>query len=137
MAMSAQSLADRPTLLRRALQADAIISGISVVVLIAGADALAPLLGIPAIGLRGVGMAFVLFVALVAYTATRPVIGRRGAQTVMVLNALWVVDSIILLAAGVLPLTQLGFGFMVFQAAVVGLLAGAQLLGLRQAAQPA
>lgn len=137
MATFAQPLAARPSLLRRALQADAVVSAVSAAGLIVGAGALGPALGIPSAALLAVGIAFVPWAAFLTYLSTRPTIGRRAAWAVVIVNALWVVDSIVLLASGALPLTPAGFWFVVAQAVAVDTLAVAQFLGLRRAAKAA
>jgi hypothetical protein len=54
-------------------------------------------------------------------------------RAVIVLNLLWVVGSVALLAGGWVSLTAPGVGLVLAQAAAVALLAGSQLVGLRRA----
>ena len=49
-------------------------------------------------------------------------------------NALWSIDSIVLLVSGYVSPTALGYAFVIFQAAVVAGFAGLQDVGLRKAA---
>ena len=49
-------------------------------------------------------------------------------------NALWAIDSIVLLVSGYVAPTALGYAFVIFQAAVVAGFAGLQVIGLRKEA---
>jgi hypothetical protein len=51
---------------------------------------------------------------------------------VIVLNALWTVDSILLLLSGWIEPTELGYGFVIFQAFGVAMFAGLEYFGLRR-----
>lgn len=132
MTAMAQTRPDRAPLLRRALQTDAVVSGVSTAAIILAAGPLAAATGIPAALLQIVGAVFVGFTAGVAYTATRPAIDRRAAWLIMSLNFGWVALSAAALILGWLPLTPLGFWVVVVQAVVVDLLGVAQLVGLRR-----
>lgn len=132
MATIAQSLPDRTTLLRRALMADVVVSGVSSVSLLVAAGPIAALTGAPAGLLQILGVAFVIFTAGVAYVASRPTINRAQAWTVALLNFGWVALCVAALAFSWLPLTPFGFWAVIAQAAVVDLLGVAQYLGLRR-----
>ena len=123
---------NRPNLLRYALLADAIASGATGLLLIAGAGLLDGLLGLPVALLREAGMLLVPYVAFVAYVGTRQHISRTAAQTVIALNVVWTVCSILLLLSGYVAPTALGTAFVIAQAAVVAVLAELQFIGLRR-----
>lgn len=58
---------------------------------------------------------------------------RAAVLAVVVANALWVIDSVLLLALGWVEPKALGYAFVAAQALVVALFAEAQVLGLRRA----
>jgi len=88
------------TFLRYALLADAIASGATGLLLIAGADLLTGLLGLPVTLMRDAGLLLVPYVALVAFVGTRETISRPAVQAIIALNVLWVAGSIGLLVSG-------------------------------------
>lgn len=88
------------TFLRYALLADAIASGATGLLLIAGADLLTGLLGLPVTLMRDAGLLLVPCVALVAFVGTRETISRPAVQAIIALNVLWVAGSIGLLVSG-------------------------------------
>jgi hypothetical protein len=118
------------TLLRYALLADAIASGATGLLLIAGAGLLEGLLGLPAALMREAGLVLVPYVAFVAWVGTREAISRPAVQAVIAMNLLWVVGSVVLFAF-VAP-NLLGYAFVIAQAIVVGLFAELQIIGLRR-----
>ena len=118
--------------LRGILVADALISGGTGVLLLAGAGVVGPLLGIPDALLRYAGIILVPFAACVYFLSTRPE-SRRAVLTVVALNGLWVAGSLALLAAGGIAPTTLGTAFVLGQAVVVAIFAELQYAGLRRA----
>jgi len=125
---------DASTFLRRVLALDAVTSGVMGLMLILAAGTLGPLLNLPVPLLRGVGLSFIPFVALVAYAATRTPASRSLAFTVAVLNAIWVVASLWLLMSGLIGPNILGTAFVAGQAVFVGALAELQVIGARRLA---
>jgi len=122
------------TFLRYALLADAVASGATGLLMIAGADALTGLLGLPVALMREAGLVLVPYVALVAFVGTRATIGRGAVQAIIALNVLWVLGSVaVLLAAPIAP-TALGYAFVIAQAVAVGVFAELQVIGLRREA---
>jgi len=122
------------TFLRYALLADAVASGATGLLMIAGADALTGLLGLPVALMREAGLVLVPYVALVAFVGTRATIARGAAQAIIALNVLWVLGSVaVLLAAPIAP-TALGYAFVIAQAVAVGVFAELQVIGLRREA---
>lgn len=120
--------------LRRALLADAAISGPSAVLMLLGAAALAPLLGVPAELLRSAGLSLIPFTAFVAWIATRADIPRAAVWTVIALNAGWVIASIALLFVDGIDPNGLGIAFILVQAAAVAVFAEVQWVGLSRTA---
>jgi len=123
---------DASTFLRRVLALDAVTSGVMGLMLILAAGTLGPLLNLPVPLLRGVGLSFIPFVALVAYAATRTPPIRALALTVAILNAVWVVASVGLLMSGLVAPNILGTVFVAAQAVFVGILAELQIIGARR-----
>ncbi len=119
------------TLLRRALLADAVISGATGVLMAAGASLLSDLLQLPEPLLRFAGLALLPFAAFVAAVAMRGRLPRAAAWTVVLINALWALDSVAILVAGWVAPNLFGAGFVLAQAAVVAGLAALQIKGLR------
>lgn len=125
---------DAETFLRRVLAFDAVTSGAMGLALIAAAGTLGPLLNLPVPLLRGVGLSFVPFVALVAYAATRKPASRALGLTVAALNAIWVVLSFAVLLTGTVSPNALGMVFVAGQAVFVAILAELQVIGARRLA---
>lgn len=123
---------DRSGLLRFGIQIDAAISGAAGLALLLGAAPLEAWLGIAAQYLWPVGLLFVLYAAGLAYRSTRPNVNRRFAWAVIILNTIWVVDSLILLASGILPLTTVGWWTILIQALIVADFAIIQYVGVRR-----
>jgi len=123
--------------LRTVLLADAIASGATGLLMIAGAGLLEGLLGLPIALLREAGLVLIPYVAFVAWVGTREVISRSAVQAVIALNVLWVAGSIGLLVSGWVAPTMLGYAFVIAQAAVVAVLAELQFVGLRRSAAAA
>ena len=124
-------------LLARALMLDVAFSGSATVILLLGADILAPYLGLSAVFLRVVGALLVPFVIFVGWAIKRAGAETWPAWTVIACNDLWVLASIAVLIGGWLTPTGLGTAFIVVQAAAVGVLAVLQYVGLRRSAIPA
>jgi hypothetical protein len=120
------------TFLRYALLADAAASGATGLLMIAGADFLTGLLGLPAALMREAGLLLVPYVALVAFVGTREAISRPAVRTIIALNVLWVAGSVGLLMSGWVAPTVLGYAFVIAQAVVVGVFAELQVIGLRR-----
>lgn len=122
-----------PTFLRRVLALDAVLSAVMGVVMVLAVAPLSSLLGLPASLLTWAGLSLLPFAAFVGWLASRELPPRAGVWAVVACNALWALDSLVLLAAGGLEPTLLGKVFVVFQALVVALLAELQFFGLRRA----
>jgi hypothetical protein len=121
-----------PTFLRRALILDALASGATALLMIAGAGLVAGLLGLPAALLRGAGLVLLPYVAFVVYTGTRDAISRSAVWLIIVANVAWAAASALLLVSGWVSPTALGYAFVITQAVVVALLGELQYMGLRR-----
>jgi hypothetical protein len=119
--------------LRYALLGDAVASGAMGLLALGGAGLLAASLGLPEMLLRMAGLILVPYAAAVAWLGTRPVAARWAVWAVIVANAMWVVDSAILLLTGWVSPTSLGTAFVILQAVVVAGFAEAQFIGIRRA----
>jgi hypothetical protein len=118
--------------LRNALLLDAAASGATSMLLVAGAEFLDGLLGLPVALMREAGLVLVPFVAFVAWAGTRASVSRNAVATIIAVNMLWVVASICLLVGNWVAPSTLGYAFVIAQAAAVGLFAELQYVGLRR-----
>jgi hypothetical protein len=122
-------------ILRTALIADAAASGVSAVLMLAGAGMLEGFTGLPAVMLHGAGLILVPFVAFVGYLAARAQLTAAAVWGVIVCNALWVAGSMLLLLSGWVAPTALGYAFVIAQAVAVAIFAELQYVGLRRPRQ--
>ena len=120
--------------LRRALQIDAIFSGVSALMLVLGAGILAPLTNLPESFLRDTGLVLVIFVLGVGYLASREMMPKLAVWAVIAVNAVWTIDSLALLVSGWVSPNLLGQVFIVMQAIAVGVFAELEFIGLRRSA---
>lgn len=118
--------------LRRAIQADAIFSGVSALLLTFGAGVLAVWLNLPEAFLRETGLFLIAYSMLVGWLGTRESMPKALVVIVIAGNAAWTLASIALLLGGAVTPNLLGEAFVVMQAIVVGALAELQYLGLRK-----
>ena len=119
-------------LLRKALRADAVLSGLTGLLLLIASNPLAGPFGLPVGLLRWSGVILVPFAAFVAYIATRTRVHRLLVFAVVACNALWALDSVSLLFTGWIEPTLLGEVFVILQAVVVLVLAELEFIGLRR-----
>ena len=119
--------------LRTVIRVDAIASGLSgVVFLVTGLGLLDDFTGLP-IWFQTVGGAFLVVFGLGGVLlASRPRPPRGLVWAMVVVNAVWVVDSAALLIAQVWPLTAAGVVLMIVQAVAVGVFAELEYVGLRR-----
>ena len=118
--------------LRRAIQADAIFSGVSAVLLTFGAAELAPWLNLPEALLRESGLVLIAYTALVGWLATRQVMPKPLVLMVIAINAAWTVASIALLFSSAVTPNLPGEAFVAMQAIAVGALGELQYIGWRR-----
>lgn len=124
-------LTDPAKTLRRALVLDAFATGAMGLGLVAAAGRLSPLVGISEPLLRGAGIVLLPFTAALIYLYNQPRLSRRAAWVIVAANALWAVDSVLVLAARWIDPNALGVAFVLVQAAAVAALAWLEYRGLR------
>ncbi len=122
---------DRP--LRRALQADAIVTAMSGVGLLLAAEPAARLLGMAAswpIALLGVDL--ILYAAWVGYEAWQAALRVRRARIMLALDIVWVLASVALILIDPFGFTAAGKWAIAAQADGVAVLGLLKYLGLRR-----
>lgn len=123
----------RPTLLRRTLLANALFSTFCAFACLFWSKPLAALLGMnEPLVLIDLGLVILLFAPVVAWIALRPQLNRRFVTTIFLLDAAWVVISIILLLTDWVAFTSAGKWLVGGVTDVVALLAVLEYWGLRQ-----
>jgi hypothetical protein len=120
------------TFLRAALAGDAAVSGATGLLMMVAAGHVDSLLGLPVSLMRYAGLSLLPFAALVAWLASRESLPRAAVWGVIAYNALWTIDSLVLLASGWVAPTALGIAFVIAQALVVAVFAGLQYSGLKR-----
>ena len=120
------------SLLRRVLIVDAVSSGAMGVAMIAFAELFADLLQLPVELISEAGIVLLPFAAFVGFVASRREPARIAVWTIIALNVVWVVDSIVLLFTGWVAPNALGYAFVIAQAAVVLVLADFEYMGLKR-----
>jgi hypothetical protein len=120
------------SLLRNALLADAVLSGATGLVLALAAGPLSSLLGLGVGLLRGAGLFILPFAVLAASMRWRARLARLSVFVLVLANAIWAVDSVLVLFTGWIEPTALGEVFVVGQAVIVAVLAELQFIGLRR-----
>jgi hypothetical protein len=119
-------------MLRRALLADAIFSGVAAVGLTLGAGGFAALFNLPEALLREAGLFLVAYTALVGWLGTRVSVPKALVILVVVGNAAWTLASIALLFSGAVSPNLLGQLVVVAQAIATGVFAELQYVGMRR-----
>lgn len=119
--------------LRTVVRVDAIASGLSgVLLLVTGLGLVDDFTGLPS-WFQTVGGAFlVVFGIGGVLLAARPRPPRGLVWLMIVVNAVWVVDTAALLIAQVWPLTAAGVALMIVQGLAVGVFAELEYVGLRK-----
>lgn len=120
------------TFLRRVLMLDAVASGAMALLLVLAAGPLTELLGLPQALMRIAGAVLLPYSAFVAWLAMREAPSRPLVWAVVAANALWAVDSVLILLLGWIAPTTLGILFVAGQAMIVLVFAELQYLGLRR-----
>jgi hypothetical protein len=119
-------------LLRRALLIDAVLTAVTGIALVLAAGPLSAVLGLPTALLRSAGAIFIPYGAFAGWLGMRPRVYRPLVFALIVLNALWAVDSVLLLLTRWLEPTPWGEIFIVAQAVFTGVIAEVQFIGLRR-----
>ena len=97
-----------------------------------GSTSLAEFLGLPDGLLRYAGASLLPFALLLVYLTSRESLPPAAVWTVIVLNALWTVDSFLVIATGWITPSPLGYAFVTAQALGVAMFAGLEYVGLRK-----
>jgi hypothetical protein len=118
--------------LRQALLSDAVTSGACAMLMLFGAGFLAPLLGLPMTLLQFAGLVLIPYAAWLGSLGLRERMSRPAVWAVIIANAIWAADSILLLVSGWVHPTPAGYAFVLAQAAVVAMYAELQFVGLRR-----
>jgi hypothetical protein len=125
------------TFLRRVLLADAVTCAAAGLLMLLRASQLEQQLGLPTALSRYAGISLLPVAGYLAYLAKREQFSRSPVLTVIVLNAIWALDSILLLFSGWIEPTAAGYAFIIIQAIGVAMFAGLEYFGLRQSATAA
>ena len=121
-------------LLRRAIQADALVTGAVALLQKFGAGMLAPLLSLPESLLRETGLFLIAYTALVGWLGTRPSMPKALVAIVIAGNAAWALGSIALMFSGWVNPNLLGYAFIAVHAISTGVFAELQYIGCAEAA---
>jgi hypothetical protein len=121
--------------LRRILWLDAATCLITGAVMLAAAGTVERFLAIPAPLSAALGIALLAFGAAVAWVGARPYLLRPAVWAIVLLNALWAIESLLALAFGWLEPNLPGRVFIIGQAIAVAVIAELQFVGLRRARQ--
>jgi len=119
-------------LLRQALVADATTSAAFGLLMLIGAGPLSGILGLPEMLLRIAGFVLLPYAGFIGWLGVHGTISKPVAWAVVLGNALWVIDSLLLLVSGWVSPTSAGTAFVIAQALVVLMYAEFQYVGLRR-----
>lgn len=122
------------TFLRRVLLLDAVSCAGMGLLLVTLNGTLSGLLNLPVGLLREAGIVLLPFALLLAFLSTRGRLPRAAVWAVIVGNAIWAIDSIVLLFTGWVQPNLLGYLFVAGQAAFVAVMAELEFVGLRKSA---
>jgi hypothetical protein len=124
-------------LLRQALLADAATSAACGLLMALAAGPLSGILGLPEMLLRLAGIVLLPYAGFIAWLGLRDEVHRAVAWAVVLGNAIWALDSFLLLASGWVEPTRAGYAFVIAQSLAVLMYAEFQYVGLRRSAPPA
>jgi hypothetical protein len=119
--------------LQRVLWFDAATCLITGTVFLTAGATVEQLLAIPASLARALAVVLLAFGAFVAFIGTRRELIRPAVWAIVVVNALWAVESVLALVFGWLQPNSLGQWFVIAQALAVAVIAELQFIGLRRA----
>ncbi|WP_116809499.1 hypothetical protein [Steroidobacter cummioxidans] len=118
--------------LRRILVLDAISCAGMGVLMVAFSGWLSGVLNLPVDLLQQASVVLLPFALLLAFLSTRARLPRAAVWAVIVANAIWAIDSIVLLFSGWVQPSLLGYLFVAGQAAFVALIVELEYIGLRR-----
>ena len=125
------------TFLRRALLLDAASCAALGLLLAVCAAPLGWWFHLPLPLLREAGLILLTFAAFLAWACTRPLLPRLLVLAIIAGNALWALDSVLLLLPGWIAPNGLGACFILVQAIATALIAELEYVGLRRSATAA
>ncbi|WP_055046102.1 hypothetical protein [Devosia sp. A16] len=120
-------------LIRLALVADAAATAATGALLALGGSLLSDVTGLPATATLPLGLFLVVFAAFVGWVGLQRETPRGAATLIVIVNAAWVVASVLVVLAGAFPLTLLGVAFVLVQAVAVAAFVALQWIGLGRA----
>jgi hypothetical protein len=120
------------TFLRRAIQADAIVTGAVALLQTFGAGVLAPMLSLPQPLVLETGLFLIAYTVLVGWLGTRQSMPKALVAIVIAGNAAWALGSIALMFSGAVTPNLLGYAFIAIHAISTGVFAELQYIGLRK-----
>lgn len=118
--------------LRRAIQADAIVTGAVALLQTFGAGMLGPMLNLPQSLVLETGLFLIAYTALVGWLGTRQSMPKPLVAIVIAGNAAWAVGSIALMFSGWVAPNLLGYAFIAVHAISTGVFGELQYIGLRK-----
>lgn len=118
-------------LLRFAMRLDAVFVGVVGIAFVALAGQIESLTGVPRAVDLGLGIFFVVYGVVFYVLAGRERV-RPGGVAIVVANVLFTVSLPALAAAGVWPLTALGYALLIGGAAYTAVIGAVQYAGLRR-----
>jgi hypothetical protein len=125
------------TFLRRILLLDAVSCAGMGLLMVTFSGWLAGVLSLPVELLQQASVVLLPFALLLAFLSTRARLPRAAVWAVIVANAIWAIDSILLLFTGWVQPSLLGYVFVAGQAAFVAVMVELEYIGLRKSAASA
>ena len=119
------------SLLRFAMRLDATLSGLAGLMIAAAADPISSLTGLSSIAEYGIG-AFFVFCGLIVFGLAAAPDLRRAGIAVIAGNIVFTVATVVVVAAGALPLTSTGIGATLAGGVYTALIGYLQYLGVRR-----
>jgi len=120
------------TFLRRVLVLDALSCAGMGLLLVTFSGGLSGVLNLPVELLQQASIVLLPFALLLAFLSTRARLPRAAVWAVIVANAIWAIDSIVLLFSGWVQPSLLGYLFVAGQAAFVAVIVELEYIGLRK-----
>lgn len=120
------------TFLRRILVLDAVSCAGLALLLMTFDGWLSGALNLPVALLQQAAIVLLPFAVLLAFLSTRARLPRAAVWAVIVANAIWAIDSIVLLFTGWVQPSLLGYLFVAGQAAFVAVVVELEYIGLRK-----
>lgn len=117
--------------LRTVLLVDGISGFLGGLILTAGASYWQNVFGLPWNLVLFSGLLFFPFAAFLIHVATRKTVSKTFVWAIIGMNLLWGIDSFLLLISGYFTPTEIGLGFIIFQAIGVFIFGALEFAGLR------